>query len=187
MRYFNSGFLRTYDGLGPDTNGDAITYYCDLKKSYLGVSTRFDFFLLISFFLLLLFSLLLCLPFCFISLFLCGFPLFGEGQGFLLRRWLVSGRSQKIWFGTGTSWSATWYKKVKEGPRKKALMLGLSLQPGGTGRWAQFRAPQRIEGPCRGPRWECLEVVLVALETCPLLLLALNMPEAHQAEPLFHP
>lgn len=32
MHYFNSSFLRTYYGLGPDTNGDAIVYYCDLKK-----------------------------------------------------------------------------------------------------------------------------------------------------------
>lgn len=47
-------FLRIYYGLSPDTNGDAIVYYCDLKKSYLGISTKFDFFLLISFFFLLL-------------------------------------------------------------------------------------------------------------------------------------
>ena len=32
MHYFNSSFLRTYYGLGPDTNGDAIVYYCDLRK-----------------------------------------------------------------------------------------------------------------------------------------------------------
>lgn len=41
------------------------------------------------------------------SLFLCGFPLFGEGQDFLLTSWSVSGRSQKTWFKTETSWSAT--------------------------------------------------------------------------------
>lgn len=95
-----------------------------LKSLTLRLQPNATSFLLISLFLLLVsLSLLLCLPFCFISLFLCGFPLFGEGQDFLLRSWLVSGRSQKTWFGTGTSWFATWYKEVKPRPRKKALCL----------------------------------------------------------------
>ena len=54
------------------------------------------------------------------------------------------------------------------------------------GHWASG-LPKGQRPPGR-PWWECLEVVLavVALETCPLLLLALNVPEARQTEPLSH-
>lgn len=204
MHYFNSGFLRTYYGLGPDTNGDAIVYYCDFKKkSYLGVSTKFGFFLLISFFLLLLFLPLPApLPSLLLHLFLpLRFPTLWGGAGFpaqkLVGFWEESEDLNRDWnqlvchlIPEGETWA-----------KKKALMLGLSLQPGGAGNqapkvsqkgqsWALgIWAPQRTEDPLGRPWWECLEVVLavVALETCPLLLLALNMPEARQPEPLAHP
>lgn len=106
-----------------------------LKKSYLGVSTKFDFFLLISFFLLLLFlpftpplpSLLLhlSLPLWFPTLWGgAGFPAqklagFWEEPEDLNRDWnqLVCHLIQE-----GETWAKT-----------KALILGLSLQPGGAG------------------------------------------------------
>lgn len=171
-----------------------------LKKSYLGVSTKFDFFLLISFFLLLLFlpftpplpSLLLhlSLPLWFPTLWGgAGFPAqklagFWEEPEDLNRDWnqLVCHLIQE-----GETWAKT-----------KALILGLSLQPGGAGsqnpKVSQkgpvlgigHQGSPKDRGPPGRTWWECLEVVLavVALETCPLLLLALNVPEAHQTEPV---
>lgn len=129
MHYFRRGFFD--DLLWTRVSHKWRRYYiqCDLKKAYLEISIKCDFFLLISCFLLL--SLLLCLPFCFISPFLCGFPLFGEGRDFRLRSWLVSGRSQETWFGTGTSWSATWYKEVPPTPRKKVLCWDQACSKGG--------------------------------------------------------
>ena len=165
-----------------------------LKKSYLGVSTKFDFFLLISFFLLLLFlpftpplpSLLLhlSLPLWFPTLWGgAGFPAqklagFWEEPEDLNRDWnqLVCHLIQE-----GETWAKT-----------KALVLGLSLQPGGAGsqnpKVSQkgpvlgigHQGSPKDRGPPGRTWWECLEVVLavVALETCPLLLLALNVTTA---------
>ena len=136
-------------------------------------------------------SLLLCLPFCFISLFLCGFPLFGEGQDFLLRSWLVSGRSQKTCF---RAWNQLVCHLIQEGEtqaKEEWPSAGTELaarrcwegNPEGKPEWVSPGLPRGQSTP----GLEGLKVVLVALETYPLLLLAPHRPEAHQAEPLSHP
>lgn len=188
MHYFNSGFLRIYYVWGPDAHGSAIIYNVIVKSLTLRFQPNLTSFYWSPFsFCCFSLSLLLRLPFCFISLLPCGFPLFGEGQDFLLWSWLASGRSQRIWFGTGTSWSATWCREVKPRGRLKTFVLGLSWQPAGARRGA-------AKGSQRGPVLGCehqgspnhrtppgrgwLEVALIALES-PLSLLSALTCQRH--------
>jgi hypothetical protein len=84
---------------------------------------------------------------------------------------------------------------VKPRPREKALILGPSWQPGGACRGSPKGKPEwaspgvrhqdspKDRGLLSSPGWEYLEVVLVVLETSPLLLLALNIGESTKQNP----
>lgn len=201
MHDFNSGFLRTYRELGSDTNGDAIIYNVILKSLTLRFQPNFTSFYWSPF------------SFCFLSPSpsSSAFPsvsfLSSSAVSHSLGRGGIS-CSEVGWFLGGVRrpdsrleaaglppdtrrWNPPQgrrpYARTKlaagrhreRSPKRQPEWPNPGWQP------SAFPTGQRTSWGSPGPGW--LAVALVALETDLILLLALNMPQSHQAEPLSHP